>query len=57
MSIIEVLIATHRKLKAWYKASARYLFERVESDSDVAQDRVFITLAAEEFWFGRNGKR
>ncbi len=54
MSTREVLIATHRKLKAWYKASARYLFERVESDSDLAPEAVYITLVAEEFWLGRS---
>jgi hypothetical protein len=54
MSTREVLIATHRQLKAWYKASARYLFERVESASDVAPKAVYIALAAEEFWLGRS---
>jgi hypothetical protein len=54
MGTMEVLMAARQKLKLWYKVSARYLFERVESDSDVAPEIVYITVAAEEFWLGRS---
>jgi hypothetical protein len=54
MSIIRVLVAIRRKLDVWRKASMRYLFERVEFDSDVASETPYITLAAEEFWLGRS---
>ena len=42
MSIIEVMIAIRRKLKVWRKATTRYLFERVESDCDVAPETAYV---------------
>jgi hypothetical protein len=43
-----------RKLKQWCRTRLRYLFDRVESHSNVAPEIVYRTLAAEEFLLGRD---